>query len=124
MLQATTKSTTRRARQARSISDLYKDLERAVTTTLAIPSDREYEPMNNRAVRKCCLIAKKLARTRAASIDEMLLKIKVAGWSAGAKFNLEDCDRWTPREIGVEGDEFDVLVSLREDLRRLKQRAA
>lgn len=103
-----------------SITQLYGELEKAVAATKAIPEGSQFD----QAVARCNRIAKTIVNAPARSIDEMLLKIRVVGWSAAAiSFDsLDNADNWQPDQF-TEGDEYDALVSLREDLRKLKQAA-
>jgi hypothetical protein len=55
------------------------------------------------------------------SLDEMLLKIRIVGWAVGARYGrLEQLDHWhTDRLQFIQGEEYEALVSLREDIRNL-----
>ena len=61
---------------------------------------------------------KKLATKRQLDVGEMLIKIKVAGWSGEAR-PLDQLENWKPTRF-ARGEVFDCLVSLRADLRRMQ----
>jgi hypothetical protein len=74
----------------------------------------------DRAVERCGDIAWIIIKAPANSIDEMLLKIAVAGWCANnATGDLAKLESWTPNRLN-EREEIYALVSLREDLHRLR----
>lgn len=108
-------------RDKNSITSLYADFERAAAAYVSIP-DAEQKRWE-RALAKADKIAKQIVKMPAATVDEMLLKIRVTGWSVGARYKeLEELDNWQPDRF-TKGEEFDALVSLRGDLRRLKKAA-
>lgn len=100
-----------------SIVALYSRFEKADATMRATPEDDEkaFEP----AVEQTCALGNRIAMSRAASIEEMLLKIRVAIWAAGfvQYGRLEELDQWEPDEDCDDG--YRVLVSLRRDLQAL-----
>ena len=104
-----------------SITALYSRFEKAYTTMRAISEDDEkaFEP----AVEQTCALGNRIAISRAASIEEMLLKIRVAIWASGfVKYGrLDELDHWKPDEDCDDG--YRVLVSLRQDLRTLASKA-
>jgi hypothetical protein len=104
-----------------SITALYSRFEKADSTMRAISEDDEetFEP----AVEQTCALGNRIAVSRAASIEEMLLKIRVAIWAAGfVRYGrLEELDQWEPDEDCDDG--YRVLVSLRRDLQALASKA-
>lgn len=108
-----------------SITVLYKDFEKAHAAAQAIPSPKPPSISSkefDRATVKCGRIAERIVTAHANNIDEMLLKIRVAGWCAGAPFThkLERLSDWKPDGKLLRGEEFDTLVSLRDDLQTLQ----
>lgn len=99
-----------------SITTLYQDFERAVAFYNAMPKDKD-GPKFDRAVDRAARIAEKIAVQPAASVAEMLLKIRVAAWDIGDMRyeHLEDLDGWKPTRFSP-GLEHQVLASLRADL--------
>jgi hypothetical protein len=120
MSRARAKATTRRARKRRSITKLYSDFEKAweaLTEIQAHSDDRR----RTRALGKAGFLAQQIVEASATSVDEMLLKIRVTGWTIGARHKkLEDLDNWWPSRF-ARGEHFDALVSLRADLQRMKR---
>jgi hypothetical protein len=115
MPRAARKACTRSSRRRRSIGDLYHQFEKAhaAYNTIPVGQQMRWEP----ALDKAIAIAEQIADAPAETIDEMLLKIRIAGWDLGVQCKrLEDLDFWKPRHGGAEQV---VLVTLREDLRRL-----
>jgi hypothetical protein len=105
----------------KSISNLYADFEKAHAAYQTLPTEPE-KPFE-RAVDKCGRIAWRIVKAPANNLDEMLIKIRIAGWAAGAPHKrLDQLDRWMPNGACT-GEEFAALVSLREDLHRLKASA-
>ena len=129
-----------------SIPELYSDFECALAAARTIPDTTEANRKRwERAVAKSDRIAKQIVRAPAASVNEMILKIRVVGWSVGiackpmrdlfrkpvraddenlrhVRRSLEALDGWKPHGF-TKGEEFDALVSLRHDLQRLQQGA-
>jgi hypothetical protein len=107
-----------------SVSDLYKAFAEAVAA-LALVTDQDQRRWE-RAVDVCGKLAQRIAAAPAADVDEMLLKIRVAGWALGRPHKrLEDLDRWEPAQPprGACGYEEQItLASIREDLRRMQAR--
>jgi hypothetical protein len=60
------------------------------------------------------------------SIEDMLLKIKAVGSASAYRIDtIADLDNWKPHERYDHGDEWEAVVSLRDDLRRyVRQQAA
>ncbi|SRR5579871_6027761 len=103
--------------RAKTIPALYRKFEAAVAAMHAV---RKHESKFNRAVDRATAIADELIATPAASIDEMLLKIRLAGWRAGIPHKtLDELDRWKFPCTSI-GDGGETLVALRKDPRRLK----
>ena len=126
MSRAARKTTTRSAGESPSITDLYKDFAKAHAAAQAIP-----EPMSpsvsskefDRAIKRCGDIAARIVKAPANGIDEMLIKIAVAGWCVGGAADLATLEDWTPHAlVSSNGEELQALVSLRNDLRRLQTR--
>jgi hypothetical protein len=109
-------------RQTRqSITELYAMFDAAHRAMRAIPDSESMEDTAvERAVDECSRIAWKIVKARARTLDEMLLKISIAGWCASAMRpgdTLADLEHWRPREF-CHDEEHYALVSLREDIRR------
>ncbi len=99
-----------------SITELYAQFETAVAAAHAlpeIPAGQSTEPFD-RAIDKCSKIAWRIVKAPAQGIDEMKLKIAVAGWCMGAGDK-----NWHPGGL-IENEEAYALATLREDLRRLQ----
>jgi hypothetical protein len=119
-----------RPADGRCVSDLYREFETAIDAMNAMPPSKEvHDRPFERAVDKCSRLAELIVRARASNIDEMLLKIRVVGWCASARRGaasavesryLDGYDNWKPDGFWVLGEQFDALVSLRADLRRLQ----
>ena len=108
----------------RSITELYREFEAGMASIDALsklptPEGAASNPTYEVAVRSCIEMAWRIVRASAGSIDEMLIKIKVAAWCIDAK-DLADLDHWTPGE--EEGEEVYALASLRDDLLRLQDK--
>jgi hypothetical protein len=108
--------------QHRSVTLLYKDFEAAWATLQAIPStdEKHFDQASN----KCAAIADRIVRADARSIDEMLIKIRVALWDAGVgSKTLAELDQWNASGIHpvVGAARLDCLVSLRNDLLTLAE---
>ena len=108
----------------RSITDLYRDFEAGMASIDALsklptPEGATSNPTYEGAVSGCIDMARCIVRASAGSIDEMLIKIKVAAWCVDAK-DLAELDHWTPGE--EEGEEVYALASLRDDLLRLQDK--
>jgi hypothetical protein len=119
-MSAIQKSNTRTPAKHRSIANLYRDFENAEAAYKALPGSID-DKRFGQAVNKACRIARQIAKAPADSIEHMLLKIRVVAWYVGENHyqRLEELDRWTPDRF-ASGPEYDALVSLRTDLRRLK----
>jgi hypothetical protein len=63
-------------------------------------------------------IGDQIVQTPAASLDEMMLKIRVAGWCVNAEISLEQDWTANPDE---DAQELVALNSLRDDIKRLSQ---
>jgi hypothetical protein len=128
MSRAARKTNTRSAGKSPSITDLYKDFAKAHAAYQAVPKPKPPSVTSkefDRAVSKCANIAARIVTAPAHSIDEMLLKIAVAGWSVGAAggYDLATLEDWKPHALtSSNGEELEALVSLRDDLRRLQAR--
>lgn len=121
-MQATRKSADRSAQK--SITKLYADFEHAVAKSKALPPLPKgvlTDPRFDKAVDRCSKIAWHIVKAPANDIDEMMLKIAVAGWCMGAhhKKNLSELDRWQPQKLFATEEAY-ALVSLRDDLRRMR----
>jgi hypothetical protein len=112
MAKAKGKSTT-----LKTVTELYGEFARANALARAVPS--EDEKKLDAAVGKVSDLAMALVKTPSASTAEMLLKIRVAGWGIGFKYEqLEDLDNWRPNNL-ARSEEHYALASLREDIRVL-----
>jgi hypothetical protein len=101
----------------KTITDLVLDFETAIAAIDAQPYPRSgtKKKQFDAAINKASELASRIVTMPAASIDEMLLKIRVAGWASGA---LPPLHNW--RSTGfIKTEALDCLVSLREDLRRM-----
>jgi hypothetical protein len=80
-------------------------------------AQKEFE----RLLEKCSRIARRLVRTPAADIDEILLRLRVTAWDIGhfRYARLEDLDRWRPDRFS-KGIEYEALAATRDDLVRLR----
>lgn len=122
MSRAKPKSTTRSVGKRPSITDLYKEFETACAAARAVPPPKPPSVSSkafDRAIGKCGAIADRIVIAAANSVEEMLLKIRVAGWCVDAPEDLAKLEHWMPTGCG--GEELEALVSLREDLHRLCQ---
>ena len=124
MRRAKAKLTTGPGRTSGPVADLYKQFEAAFAAMLAVPPAKHPSDTKacDQATDACSRIARRLCIAPATNIPEMLLKIKVAGWSVGKRGDLVDLDDWEPN--GGAGEELNCLVSLREDLRLLADKIA
>ena len=110
--------TTRHQRPAaapRTVTDLYRDFETALSVVNAIPGDLPADACND-----CDALAARICATPANSATEAKLKVRVALWSnidSGCK-TLEEVDGWKPEGDGWNNG-IDALISLRDDLVRL-----
>jgi hypothetical protein len=86
-----------------------KDLE-ALPHPRSDIDEKRYEAVLN----VCTKLAERIVKTRARSIEEMLLKIRAAGWVNGAS---EPLDRWSSC---ADLDIVDCLVSIRKDLQTMQ----
>jgi hypothetical protein len=106
----------------KSIPQLFAEFERAVVAMDAVPVAKSVPFKGtkefNRAVDACVRLAKRIVVLPAADVGEMLIKIKVAGWSGEAR-PLDQLENWKPTRF-ARGEVFDCLVSLRADLRRMQ----
>jgi hypothetical protein len=107
----------------KSITALYRDFEAAHSA-----AQQAREAKQEVAIGKCRKIAGELVKLPAESIDEMILKIRVALRCAGALRageSLASIDGWKAGKVGdhrpdYEPEEFDCLCSLRDDLLRMQ----
>src|SRR6266705_42482 len=109
-------------RKHRSITDWYRDFERAHAAYQGITDTEGTGKIRwERLLDQCARIARRIVNARADNVGEMLLKIRVAVWDIGdIKYQrLEDLDRWRPTRFSP-GAEHDALASLRDDLRRVQ----
>jgi hypothetical protein len=104
MSQVNRKSITRSAGKSPSITKLAIRLEKAEAVFKAIPSTQEKRW--TRALDSSCRIADRIVQAQAKTVDEMLLKLNIA---------LSHPDGSITR-----GPKHHAIVSLREDLERLK----
>jgi hypothetical protein len=107
---------------AKTITELYESFVKAHEAMQATPATlpgKLSNPAFDRAVDKCGNIAWSIVAVPASSIEEMLLKIAVVGWCAGATRTLKDLDRWELGQGDAYGEEHAALVSLRGDLRSI-----
>ena len=99
----------------KSIPQLFAEFERAVVAMDAVPVAKSVPFKGtkefNRAVDACVRLAKRIVVLPAADVGEMLIKIKVAGWSGEAR-PLDQLENWKPTRF-ARGEVFDCLVSLR-----------
>lgn len=104
-----------------SITALYLRFEKADTTMRA--SSEDDEKAFELAVEQTCAVANRIVMSRATSIEEMLLKIRIAIWAGGfvQYGRLEEVDHWEPDEDCDDG--YRVLVSLRRDLQALTSKS-
>jgi hypothetical protein len=121
--QTASAATRRRATTARpSVTDLFKRFEQVCALLETLPPARTAGDTNEkafeRAVTKAGRIAEQIVSASAITVDEMLLKILVAGWCGNA-LPLAKLKNWKPDDLCMPGEEFEALASLREDLRRL-----
>jgi hypothetical protein len=106
-----------------TVTQLYASFQRAHAAYRAVvdhegAGQREYDVALNKAAR----LALKIAGTPANSIAEALLKIRVALWDVGSRYqDLADLDTWRPGTDVLSSSECEhhALVSLRDDLARL-----
>lgn len=90
----------------RSIAELYSHFKIAVANLEATTGD-----LPDGAARECVTLAGRIVTSQADSIEDMLIKITVAGWCVTGLLS----DDWELND----GEELDCLISLRDDLRRL-----
>jgi hypothetical protein len=121
MMQAAVRKPRERATTAGpSITDLYQEFEPAHAAYRAMPDSAANKPFD-RAVAKACRVADQIVKTPAKTVDEMILKLRIAVWDVGdCKYeSLEELDRWTPAP-STKGAEYKAIASLQWDLQRLK----
>ena len=107
----------------KSITQLYADFERAHAAYRAVTDtegagQRQYETALDKTVR----LAERIADLPADSVAECLLKIRVALWDMGCRYqDLTDLDTWRPGEdtLACSEVEHHALVSLRADLQAM-----
>ena len=108
----------------KTITQLYADFERAHATYRAIvDDDRASQRRWESAIDRCARLARRIADMPAGSLAEMQLKIRVALWDMGSRYqDLADLDTWRPGQdvLSCSEVEHHVLVSLRGDLERLR----
>jgi hypothetical protein len=111
----------RNTRPKDSITKLFDKLERVVAAERATP-DKEEKRWTG-LIDKGLEISRQIARARALSADEMLLKIRSAMWFATSTEPVLEggCNR-NPED--PEDESFVVLASLRNDIKRLYKKAA
>ncbi|MBX9841081.1 MAG: hypothetical protein K2Z80_04650 [Xanthobacteraceae bacterium] len=105
------------------MGDLYKRFEAAKLACDKTPATEKgsvrANPKWERANDKAYDIAGEIVMAPARDVEEMLLKIRVVGFTIGVPHKrLDDLDHWQPGRT-ANGEEYDALVSLREDLKRL-----
>ena len=109
--------------KSKSITDLYKEFERAVAAKNALPQlpiGALDDPDFDRAVEKCGKIAWQIVKAPAQSMSEVQLKIAIAGWRLGARDkDLTELQHWQPDGLYEHEDAY-ALATLRDDLRRLQ----
>lgn len=114
----------RRSRASKAITKLYAEFELAHRDMQAIPpvkSVKDDTKPFERAVDRCSRIAWKIVKAPARTLNEMLIKIRIAGWCAGAmkpNYQLADLDDWQPTPL-CNSEELHALVTLREDIREI-----
>jgi hypothetical protein len=111
------------AKRAPSVPELYVQFERAHAAYQAIPSaigDKLSNPAFDRAVEKCARVADRIAKAPASTVAEILIKLRVAAWSAdnGTGQSLSRLDYWQPRRLNP-GAEWATLATVRDDLERM-----
>jgi hypothetical protein len=101
----------------RTITQLHTEFEKARAALDALPQwersdtdEKRYEAV----LAVCTKLSERIVKTRAHSIEEMLLKIRAGGWRAGT---TEPPDRWTDC---ADGNISDCLVSIRKDLQAMQ----
>lgn len=100
----TEKGKTKVAKQ-QTVTKLYAAFLAAHEAMQAMPSPKPGEvetPLWDKAVAQCTQIAWKIVKAPARTLEEIFLKIKVAGWSAGVmrpNYRLTDLDNWQPTEF-------------------------
>lgn len=114
-----------------TITQLYGDFERAYadqeqalgTCERASEGSHKAEEEHwSRALGRCNKIAERILEAPSQNRDEMLLKIRVAGWRAGVASPPSAMDKWKPTRRRYPGEEFHAylaLATLRDDIRRL-----
>jgi hypothetical protein len=112
----------------KTVTQIYRSFEDAYTAMQSMPPSNGQpqdaaERAFKRSVQKVSALAWRIVKAPANSIDEMLLKIRVAGWSMGAErgATLAALDNWQPEQRAIIGNtaEAFALASIREDLRAL-----
>jgi hypothetical protein len=100
-----------------TITQLYAEFEQTLAALNAMPRKRDGSDAEEKRYRHlldaCNELSFLIVETRAQSVEEMLLKIAVGGWSAGI---TEPLDRWT---VCADLNIADCLVSIRADLQAM-----
>jgi hypothetical protein len=115
----------------KTITDLYRGFEQTHAAYQAVPDTegagrKRYEQL----LEKACAIARRIAQTPAANLDEVALKLRVTAWDIGDRrySKLEELDHWQPNPQLSRGTHYLAIASLREDVHRLcggeRQRSA
>jgi len=100
-----------------SIEQLYEAFRKAHAAMRKINPDNE-EKRFSKAVHKCDSIAWRIGVTPAKNISQMLIKISIARWCTDSVSDLDELENWKPSRFAC-GLEFNMLASLRDDLRHL-----
>jgi hypothetical protein len=103
----------------KSITALYAEFQKAHAAYWACtyPRDDARQKQCDAAIDKAAVIAQRIEKTPADSVDEMLIKVRLMIWDMGLRDskNLDALHRWRPSYPDDVG-----LASLRDDLRRLQ----
>jgi hypothetical protein len=103
----------------KTVTTLYAEFEEALAradkaaAAIKTPRTEGDEVEFNAVIAEASDLSTRICTTPARTIDEVLLKIATAGWSAGA---TPPYDAWTARPGMGGGDELACLVSIRSDL--------
>lgn len=119
------KSKPKTPKPVRSVTELYAAFDKAHDAMRATSSDAG-EGVFGRLADKCFSAAFKVVQAPARTIDEIMLKFRVAAWDAAVsevpspKYkHLSEFDHWQPAD-----EEHMPIASLRDDVRTILDRGA
>jgi hypothetical protein len=102
----------RPAKPQPTITKLYADFAKLYAAIKAEKEQSKYEPL----LERCNRIAERIVVMPANCLDEVK-KVRIAFW-ASAQFSYKRLEEFDDHQPGGNGEEFDALLSLRDDFRR------